>query len=337
MPISQVEPEPGPAETAASEGAALPSVTVVICAYTDLRWEQILAAVSSVDQQTRKADQCIVVVDHNDLLLQRARTELVDVEVVANEHERGLSGARNTGVERARGEIVAFLDDDARAEPEWLEELVEPYADPSVLGTGGVARPAWARARPAWFPPEFDWVVGCSYRGLPTEQAPIRNPIGSNMSFRRSAFETAGGFVSAVGRLGTLPLGCEETEFSIRLRQRRPDTRIVHVPGALVDHAVGVERTTLRYFFRRCVAEGVSKATVSAHVGNADALASERSYTTKVLPAGFVRGLLPEARRHEASPAASAMIVAGLLTTAFGYLLGRLGLLGVAGRLMGAR
>ena len=312
-------------------------MTVVICAYTDLRWEQILAAVSSVHQQTRQADQCILVVDHNDLLLQRARTELQGVEVVANEHERGLSGARNTGVERARGEVVAFLDDDARAEPGWLEALVAPYTDPSVQGTGGVARPAWAQARPTWFPPEFDWVVGCSYRGLPTEQAEIRNPIGSNMSFRRNAFEAAGGFVSAVGRLGTLPLGCEETEFSIRLRQRRPATRIVHVPDAVVDHAVGVERTTVGYFLRRCVAEGVSKATVSAHVGNADALASERAYTTRVLPAGFLRGLLPGALHGEGSPAASAMIAAGLLTTALGYLLGRLGLLGVAGRLMGAR
>lgn len=68
-----------------------------------------------------------------------------------------------------------------------------------------------ADARQPWLPREFMWTVGCSYRGLPTFPTAIRTPIGDNMSFRRSAFTQAGPFTEGIGRLGTTPLGCEET------------------------------------------------------------------------------------------------------------------------------
>src|ERR1700685_559705 len=90
-----------------------PTVTVVVCAYTELRWDLLVQAVESVRAQHVPPDQCVVVVDHNDLLLRRARSSLpADVEVVANGATRGLSGARNTGIAHSTGEIVAFLDDD---------------------------------------------------------------------------------------------------------------------------------------------------------------------------------------------------------------------------------
>ena len=243
-----------------------PTVTVVICAYTERRWQQMVDAVNSVGKQSYRASQLVLVIDHNPALLERALAEFTDVDVVPNADESGLSGARNTGVRHAGSDIVAFLDDDALAEPDWLELLIAPYRDADVVGTGGVARAAWPVSRPSWFPPEFDWVVGCSYRGLPEGQAPVRNPIGANMSFRRLAFDRAGGFRSDFGRLGTLPLGCEETEFSIRVRRVIPEAQILHVPGAVVDHFVSTDRTTVKYFLRRCVAEGLSKATVTAHV-----------------------------------------------------------------------
>src|SRR5439155_54307 len=77
--------------------------------------------------------------------------------------------------------------------------------------------------RPTWHPPEFGWVVGCSYRGLPVEPAPVRNLIGCNMSMRRELFDAVGGFTHGIGRIGTIPLGCEETEWCIRVRQRFPE------------------------------------------------------------------------------------------------------------------
>ena len=323
----------GPASEATP---SLPTVTVLICAYTERRWDQLLAAVGSASDQTRPPTQVVLVIDHNTKLLERSIAEFDGVDVVANRYESGLSGARNSGVDEARGDIIAFLDDDALADRDWLEALVAPYVESTVVGTGGVARAAWPDARPSWFPSEFEWVVGCSYRGLPEHESPIRNPIGANMSFRRSAFATAGGFQTDFGRVGTLPLGCEETEFSIRVRSLDPGARIIHVPGAQVDHFVSADRVKVGYFLRRCIAEGLSKAAVTAHVGREQGLASERAYVTKALPSGFLNGLLPGRTDGAWRPSRSAMIVAGLAATTLGYVLGRLNLGGVASRLAAA-
>ena len=162
------------------------SVTVVICAYTERRWQSLLQATHSLRAQRRLPDQCVVVIDHNEQLLRRARTSLPDdVEVLANEERQGLSGARNTGVRAARCDVVAFLDDDAEADPGWLEELLAQYDEPLVMGAGGRAVAVWPGKRPGWMPTEFDWVVGCSYTGLPETIAPVRNLLGAAMSFRR--------------------------------------------------------------------------------------------------------------------------------------------------------
>src|SRR5699024_3917564 len=121
--------------------------------------------------------ELLVVIDHNEELQARAEAELTGARVLANAGPKGLSGARNTGLEAATCGVVAFLDDDATAEPHWTSHLLAPYRDPDVLGVGGWAVPDWQTGEPAWFPEEFLWVVGCSYRGLPTSTAPVRNLI----------------------------------------------------------------------------------------------------------------------------------------------------------------
>lgn len=329
-------PEAGLSEVADVERRArdFPSATVVICAYTERRWPQIVEAVASVKRQTVLATECVVVIDHNEALLRRAQEELSGVLVVPNVETRGLSGGRNSGLNAATTDVVVFLDDDAEADDQWLERLLAPYADSTVLGTGGAALPRWPVGRPSWFPQEFDWVVGCSYRGLPETTATVRNPIGANMSFRRDVANAAGGFDHGIGRLDALPLGCEETVFSIRARRIMQGARIVYVPEAVVSHNVSLDRTTVRYFVHRCVAEGLSKAVVSKHVGQEAALESERRYVASVLPRGVLRGLVATSR-DEYSPAKAAMIVVGFAATLLGYGLGRAGLQGTARWLLG--
>lgn len=176
-----------------------PDISVVICVYTEDRWEDILAAVSSVRAQSRPALETLLVVDHNPALLDRLTREYKDFEetgevrVLANAGPRGLSAGRNTGIATSRGEVIAFLDDDAVAEREWLRHFAEAYADPKVMAVGGRTMPIWASGRrPAWFPKEFDWVVGCTYKGLPPGRVRVRNVLGGNASFRRTAFDAAG-------------------------------------------------------------------------------------------------------------------------------------------------
>jgi GT2 family glycosyltransferase len=291
-----------------------PTTSVIVCAYTEERWDDVEAGMMALSRQTRPAEQVVLVIDHNRALLERAVSSFAEVEVIANAGAKGLSGARNTGVAHAEGNVIAFLDDDAEPAEDWLERLTAPYEDPTVIGTGGAALPRWPGERPDWFPPEFDWVVGCSYVGLPGDGVVIRNPIGANMSFRRDAFEAAGGFTDGIGRVGKVPLGCEETEFSIRATRALPGTTVRHVPAAVVRHRVSDDRVEWRYFVRRCYAEGMSKRMVSRLVGVDAALASERSYVTRTLPAGARRDLVtPGARRRVAAA------VAGLAAAGAGY------------------
>lgn len=302
-----------------------PSIAVVICAYTEKRWEDLVRAYRSVGEQRLAADEVVLVIDHNPELLRRVRERFPLAKVVANEQAAGLSGARNTGVDATVADVVLFLDDDARADVGWIDALAAPFADPSVQGVAGWADPAWGPAgRPAWFPEPFLWVVGCSYEGLPTAISDVRNPLGCAMGFRRSAIEMVGGFSGSVGRVGTHPVGCEETEFSIRLRQLDPTARIVMVPQAVVHHRVSDDRRSLGYFLRRCYWEGVSKAVVSAAVGTQDGLESERAYATRVLPAAVLRGLGDGLRGRLAGLGRSAAVVAGLGATSLGFVRGRL-------------
>jgi GT2 family glycosyltransferase len=299
------------------------TLTVIVCAYTLDRWSDIEAAVESLRRQTRPAKEIVLVSDYNADLLERARAAFPDVVCVPNDESQGLSGARNTGVRTATGEVVAFLDDDAVADPAWVECMLEAYRHPDVVGVGGRVVPLWKAPRPSWFPDEFLWVVGCSYEGLPTERADIRNPIGANMSFRRQVFDGVGGFDATMGRLGKDAAGCEETEFAIRARAS-DGGRIVLEPSALCSHSVSPDRVTRRYFRRRCRAEGRSKALVSALAGAEAALETERTYVRRTLPRGVLRGIGQLVTGDPAGGARAWTIVEGTALTAGSYLLARL-------------
>jgi glucosyl-dolichyl phosphate glucuronosyltransferase len=267
-----------------------PTISVVICVYTRDRWNDILAAVDSVRYQTVTPHEIVVVVDHNPALYAELTTALPDVTVVENRRQRGLSGGKDTA-----------------------------YADPAVAGVGGTTLPLWSTTRPRWFPTEFDWVLGCTFTGR--EPGRVRNLLGGNASFRREVFTVAGGFPQHIGRTSAdqRPLGCEETEFCIRVSQRRPDWAFVFEPQAVIWHRVTPERERFSYFRARCFAEGLSKAAVTRSVGMADGLAAERRYTTKTLTRGIAREFGGVFRGDRAGLERSYAISVGLLSAAAGY------------------
>lgn len=295
-------------------------LSVLICAYTLDRWAQIVTAVRSAQAQTTVPCEILLVCDYNPELLRRAQIEFSSVRVMANSSAQGLSGARNTGVLAAVGDIIAFLDDDAVAAPDWAAQLEAAYGDADVIGVGGRVVPLWGGPRPPWLPEEFLWVVGCSYVGQPATRSQVRNAIGANMSFRAEVFAAVGGFDTGVGRVGKDAAGCEETEFSIRAARSRPGARIILEPLALCQHLVTPDRLTHRYFRRRCRAEGRSKAVVATLSGTDAALASERSYVRKVLPLGVLRGLAELARGDIGGGARAVAILQGLFLTGSSYL-----------------
>jgi glycosyltransferase involved in cell wall biosynthesis len=299
------------------------SFSVVICVYTEKRWDQICAAVESVRAQSVPGAELILVVDHNPALYKRIISAMPDVNVVENREAQGLSGGRNTGAALAHGDIIAFLDDDAAAHPDWLKFLGDAYANPDVIGVGGLTLPRWQTKSPAWFPVEFYWVIACNYTGMPDSGQPVRNLVGVNMSFRRVAFELVDGFRTGIGRTaGKLPLGCEETEFCIRLGQRSPGSLLVTEHRAVAWHWVPDDRCRFSYFMSRCFAEGISKAQVASEVGRGDGLSAERSYVTRTLPLGVLKGIVGLLRGDFRGLARSAAIVVGLSLTVTGYVVG---------------
>lgn len=296
------------------------SLAVVICAYCNERRHQLDDAIGSVLNQKRRPEQVVVVIDHNDALLRDVARAFADIDVIANCAARGLSGARNTGIRVARTDVIAFLDDDAVAEPDWLAHLAAHYTDPSVIGVGGKVLPLWQSGRPRWFPEEFQWVVGCSYRGQPETLHAVRNPIGCNMSFRRAVFHAVGGFSEGIGRLGQDAAGCEETELSIRANRQLPNALILYDPSAVVHHRVDSGRICWRYFRKRCIAEGRSKHAIARRIGAGKALAAEHAYVTRTLPGGIVRGVIDVIFRFDPwGLMRAAGIIAGLAFATVGY------------------
>lgn len=168
------------------------TISVVICAYTEERWNFILEAISSVRTQLYPAAEIIVVTDYNESLRQRLAEAEPEVRVIPNRETKGLAGGRNTGVAAATGDLVAFLDDDAAADSGWLTFMMTHFDRDEVIGVGSRVDPWWMGSAPRWFPDEFMWVVGCSYRGLPAAAQAVRNVSGGAMIVRKSIFAAVG-------------------------------------------------------------------------------------------------------------------------------------------------
>jgi glycosyltransferase involved in cell wall biosynthesis len=316
MPLTVTEPHRLPTER-------MPlTVSVVICAYTEDRWPLLLHSVESVQRQSLTPVEIIVCVDHNDSLLERCRRQWADqadspsvpVVVLANKYQGRLGSARNSAAEVAQGDIVAFLDDDAWADPDWLDRLLAPYANDLVVAVGGAPVPEFEAARPGWFPFEFDWVFGCAYAGLPETQAPVARLIGANMSVRRLALAEIGGFHSD---------NHDDMDMCHRLKDRRPAEQIVYEPMARVHHFVPAVRTTWRYFWRRCFFVNKGKVGAFRQMKGAGNLSADIGFVGRALSHGVSRGLRQALKGDAWGAARAASILAGIVLAGSGHVAGR--------------
>ena len=301
---------------------SFPSVSVVIPACSMDRWDSLREAVASVRAQTVQVLETVVVIDHHPALMAKAASELPGVTVIANAGIRGASGARNTGAAASRGEMLAFLDDDAIASPNWLESLLQHFKNPKVVGAGGRLEPLWKTRRPQWFPREFDWAVGCSYMGMPESATMVRNVWSNTMAIRRQAFDAVGGFRDDFGKIGSWSRP-EDTDLCLRTAECDGEGTWIYEPNAIVSHQVPAERTTLTYFLRRCYYEGQGKATLASLNGISESTSTERKYARYVLPHGIVRGLGETARGDASGMARSFAIIAGTSIAIVGFLADR--------------
>jgi glycosyltransferase involved in cell wall biosynthesis len=260
-------------------------ISVVISTYSKENQGQVLDCIRSLREQSFLPNEILLILDHNPDLVSFFKSVVPsDVKVVMSDGF-GLSYARNAGAKKAKSEIVAFIDDDAIAHRDWLGAVFKNFSEPSVVGVGGLVAPLLAEGKSfEWFPEELNWVIGCSYKGLSNRREAIRNPIGCNMSFRRSIFEDVGYFRHDVGRLGKTLLDGEEPEFSMRVLRKNPGAKIMNDPSAVVLHNVSPRRMTFKYLLQRSFYQGFSKALISETLKeSAHGLNLERGYLKYLL------------------------------------------------------
>lgn len=232
-----------------------PKISAIVCTWNNA--QSLEATLESLARQQLPSviGYEVIVVDNNST----DDTAAVAKRFIARHGERfryvqelaqGLSFARNRGVAESRAEIVAFIDDDAVAEPTWLAELLSAYEQhPEAACVGGnVALRFPPERKPAWYSHKLDAYL--SGHDLPPLQARSSKdfPIGTNISFRKSVLQQLGGFHPLLGArpLGRIKLQGDETQLCLRMLKQGMTIRS-HPPARVV-HAVTPNRLRKEYF-----------------------------------------------------------------------------------------
>ena len=298
-------------------------VSVIVCAYTLDRWELLNESLQSVTRQDLQPLEVILCIDHNEALYEKCVAELAptlagapwEFRVIQNKFETRLGGARTSAAEIATGDVLAFLDDDASASPSWLRYLTRPYEDPKVVAVGGAPIANFEAARPRWFPYECHWIFGCAYRGLPEHLAPIDHLIGANMSIRREALMSWGGFQSD---------NHDDMDLSHRTIHAYGARALLFEPDAVVHHFVPKARLTWHYFWRRCFYVNRGKVQAFRDMNEASNLRAEVRFAIRSLS----RALYTEGREllrgDPYAPVRYLALVVALALGATGAIAGRL-------------
>ena len=263
-------------------------VSVVVCTHSLDNLQNLKQAVDSLSAQTYQNMEIIIVIDGNDRLYSKV-SEIYDgnggIRIVALKDNMGLSGARNAGVREARGDVIAFFDDDAFADEKWVENLVCIYKERNAIAVGGKVLPVWLNGRPDYMPEELDWLVGVTNKGFAKEKVTeVRNTYGPNMSFKREVFDAVGFFNEKLGfaKRGAAYLQGEEAEFTLRMTTRF-GKGVMYNSEAVVYHKIPPLKTKIKVLLRRAFYQGYSKASIKKGGHLPDTLATEKSYLSDLL------------------------------------------------------
>ena len=178
------------------------------------------------------------------------------------EPEQGKSAALNTAIRAARGEVLAFTDDDVQVETDWLDRAWEALERHGCDFVGGKVLPIWQGPRPEWLPDRGGqhWaVIALLDYGPEPIKLVNRSPLGVNMAIRREAFSRLGlWWDNRVGRQGNTLRGQEQREWCVRARAA--GLKGFYTPDMIVHHIVPQDRLNKKYFRRWMYWNGISRS-----------------------------------------------------------------------------
>jgi len=242
-------------------------LTVLVCTHN--RAELLRGALESLEGQSLdRARFEVLVIDNAStdatpaVVAECAARDTIDIRCV-REMTLGLDAARNRGVREAAGEIVAFLDDDARARDDWAAKILEGFERHDAPILGGRVDLIWESPRPVWFSDALlRYLIHCDYG---PEVVPVTSPpwlYGTNVAFRRSLFQELGLFRLDLDRKGESLMGGGDTEFFKRAHAH--GHRLLYLPSLVVRHLVPASRLTRAFFWARLLYSGYTRAALGA-------------------------------------------------------------------------
>lgn len=243
-----------------------PHISVIIPSYDINELVYLRESIDSILEQNY-SNFDIVVITEGDELTNEIKDSHGDIDIVSiiqiSNDDGGLSVARNEGIKQSDGEIIAYIDSDAVADSNWLNNIGEIYAnDESIIAVGGKAIPDWQSKRPWYLPDSFLWLVGITHEGHPDSGTIIRNTFGCNISYRRYIFDEIAGFTTDLGKSHGFNLQGEESELGSRIIEKY-DTGMYYEEDAIVKHKVDEHQTTFNWLSKRAYLQGITKSIMN--------------------------------------------------------------------------
>lgn len=272
-------------------------ISVVVCTYN--RSQSLGATVASLRRMRVPPDLAweLIVVDNNStddtrtVIQEFARTSGLQVRYIF-EGRQGKSHALNAGLREARGEVIAFTDDDVLVDADWLTGLLAVFKCTGAMGVGGKSLPDWTGVtKPSWVVTEGPYSTSWGLLiGLDLGDEPVQlraAPWGLNMAFRRSAFDKYGTFRTDLGAAGSKLMLGEDTEFGNRLI--KAGEKVMYAPKAIVRHPMDPRRLTKPYMLSYFFAGGRTLARTEGWPPNTVCYFGVPRYTFRDLAGLFIR------------------------------------------------
>lgn len=218
-------------------------VSVVICAYN--RADFVFKGLTALNNQTaNKSDFEVIVVDNNS----KDNTKEVCLKFIDDnselnlsyvlETQQGLSFARNKGIEASKTNIISYIDDDAIARKDFVENLIKAFENnPTYNALGGKVEPIYEKGdEPVWMSKYIFGIVSKVDYGNKEMEFTKKFPTGCNMAFRKEVLVNIGGFNTDLVYRG-------DDKF-VFLKLKEEGIKILYAPNVFVNHFIEAFRTT---------------------------------------------------------------------------------------------